>query len=75
MAQGGCCCYSKDCTVTITLLQLAADDPDSEVRCPAMEETRYLLNDVLGYIDVPTVVDVTGVRGASDCRNTKPMFV
>ena len=68
MAQGGCCCYSKEGTVTIALLQLAADDPDSEVRCPAMEETRYLLD------NVPTVIDVNGVRGASDCRNTKPML-
>jgi len=75
MAQGGCCCYSKEGTVTIALLQLAADDPDSEVRCSAMEETRYLLDDVLVYINVPTVIDVNGVWGASDCRNTKPMFV
>jgi len=72
MPQGGCCCYSKECTVTIALPQLAVD---SEVWCPAMEETRYLLDDVLGYINVPTVIDVNGVRGASNCRNSKPMFV
>ena len=70
MAQGGCCCYSEEGTVTIALLQLAADDPDSEVRCLAMEETHYLLDDVLGYINVPTVTGVHGVRGASDYRNT-----
>ena len=62
-------------TVTIALLQLAADDPESEVWCLAVEETGYLLDDVLGFINVRTVIDVNSVWGASNCRNTKPIFV
>ena len=31
-----------------------------------------LPDDVLGYINVPTVIDVNGVWGASNCRNIKP---
>lgn len=49
MARGGCCSYSKEGTVTIALLLLAADDPESKVWCLAVEETGYLLDDVLGF--------------------------
>ena len=67
MAQGGCCGYGKESTVTVALLQLAVDEPDSEVRCLAMEEAGNLLDDVGGNIIVPAVIDINCIPGASNC--------
>ena len=68
MAQGGCCSYSNMGTVTIALLQLAADDLESEVWCLTVEETGYLCWDSLMF-------HCHSVWEASNCRNTKPIFV
>ena len=44
LSQGGGCSYSKVGTITATFLQLGTGDSDGEVRCPAMEQSGYLLD-------------------------------